>query len=176
MSKNHYVDNKKFLAALEEYVSEYNLAVQDGGDLPRVSEYIGECILKISTELAGKSNFVNYTFKDEMISDAIENCFMYLHKFDPKRSSNPFAYFTQISFYAFVRRIQKEKKQLTTKYKYIRSLDLDDIIRQIHDDGDNGSQLVAYLRKQSDLAKTEVENMPVPKTMKRKPKYLMRDD
>lgn len=172
-TRHHYVNNKDFLIALNEYLAELAVAKQQGTEKPQVSEYIGTCLVKIATELAGKSNFVNYTFKDEMISDAIENCFVYLDRFDPEKSSNPFAYFTQISYYAFVRRIQKEKKQVTTRHRYIQSLDLDDIIRQIHDEGDTGSQLVSYLKKQSDLAKADEDAIEVPKAMKRKPKYLM---
>jgi predicted RNA binding protein with dsRBD fold (UPF0201 family) len=174
MTKNHYVNNKDFLAALNLYLGELRDANIAGLAKPQVSEYIGECLIKIATELSGKSNFMNYTFRDEMISDAIENCFVYLDRFDPAKSSNPFGYFTQISYYAFVRRIQKEKKQLTTRYRYIQSMDIDDIIRQIHDDGETGGHLVTYLQKQSDLAKEDAEAVVVPVSVKRKPKYLMK--
>lgn len=174
MNKVHYVNNKDFLTALIVYLDELKECEAKGLEKPQVSEYIGECIVKIANELSNKSNFVSYTFKDEMISDAIENCFVYIDRFDPAKSSNPFAYFTQIAYYAFVRRIQKEKKQVATRYRYIESLDLDNIIRQIHDDAENGSHLMAYLKKQSDLAKAEAEAIELPKKLKRKPKYLMK--
>jgi len=74
--------------------------------------------LMIATRLSNKPNFASYTFRDDMISDAIENCILYMHNFDPKKSQNPFAYFTQIIHYAFIRRIEREKKYSYTKYKY----------------------------------------------------------
>ena len=82
-------------------------------------EYIVNCILKIANGLSNRPNFINYTYKDEMISDGIENCLQYIYNFDPTKSKNPFAYFTQIIYYAFIRRIQKEKKQQHIKHKMI---------------------------------------------------------
>ena len=93
--------------------------------------HIGECFVKIANHLAYKSNFVNYTFREEMILDGIENCITYINNFDPAKSSNPFAYFTQITYYAFLRRIQKEKKQLDAKYRYIQSLDLQTMMDEL---------------------------------------------
>ena len=84
---------------------------------PQIPNYVGRCLLQIANRLATKPNFANYTFKDDMISDGIENCVSYIHNFDPEKSNNPFAYFTQIIYYAFLRRIQKEKKQLYIKHK-----------------------------------------------------------
>lgn len=175
-TKTHYVNNKDFLVALNVYLGELKDAADAGLPKPQVSEYIGECLVKIANELSGKSNFMNYTYRDEMVSDAIENCFVYLDRFDPAKSSNPFAYFTQISYFAFVRRIKKEQRQLATRYRYIQSMDIDNIIRQIHDEGDTGSQLVSYLKKQSDLAKEDAEKVVIPKAMNKKPKYLMKPD
>jgi DNA-directed RNA polymerase specialized sigma subunit len=88
---------------------------------------LGECFLKIATHLSFKPNFVNYIFKDDMISDGIENCVMYIHNFDPEKSQNPFAYFTQIIHYAFLRRIQKEKKQLEIKNKILERTGFDEV-------------------------------------------------
>ena len=115
----HYVNNKEFLTAIVEYKVAVRLAAERGQPKPRITNYLGECFLKIATHLSYKPNFVNYMFKDDMICDGIENCVQYINNFDPEKSSNPFAYFTQIIHYAFLRRIQKEKKQLEIKTKII---------------------------------------------------------
>ena len=124
----HYVNNKELLAALIDYRAE--VAVNKMKDLPkpRISNYLGECFLKIATHLSYKPNFVNYMFRDDMISDGIENCVQYIHNFDPNKSRNPFAYFTQIIHYAFLRRIQKEKKQLEIKTKIIEKTGYDEVM------------------------------------------------
>jgi|SaaInl1SG_22_DNA_1037389.scaffolds.fasta_scaffold00607_17 DNA-directed RNA polymerase specialized sigma24 family protein len=113
----HYVDNKKFLEALKAYKEVVNDAEASGDDRPRVPEYVGECFLLIAQRLSYRPNFMNYTFKDDMISDGIENCLAYIDNFNPEKSNNPFAYFTQIIYYAYLRRIQKEKRQTYIKYK-----------------------------------------------------------
>ena len=115
--KEHYVNNKEFLAAMVDFRNNVQLAEKNGDERPRVTPYIGECLMKIAVHLSHKPNFINYTFKEEMISDGIENCLQYIDNFNPEKSQNPFAYFTQIIYYAFLRRIQKEKKHLYTKYK-----------------------------------------------------------
>jgi hypothetical protein len=132
----HYVNNKELLEAMIVYRSkvEKSYLEEFGKDLkelpkqerakrwktkPRIPRYIGECFLKIATHLSFKPNFVNYMFKEDMISDGIENCVQYVHNFDPEKSQNPFAYFTQIIHYAFLRRIQKEKRQLDIKNKIL---------------------------------------------------------
>ena len=114
-NKPHYVNNKEFLAALVEWNKTFDL--DKGDQVPPVTNYIAECFLKISTHLSYRPNFINYTYRDEMISDGIENCLQYVKNFDPIKSQNPFAYFTQIIYYAFLRRIQKEKKQVYIKHK-----------------------------------------------------------
>ena len=143
----HYVDNKKFLQALIDYKKHIDGEVAAGNEIPRVPNYIGECFVKIATHLSYKSNFINYTFRDDMISDGIENCLTAAAKFDPSKSSNPFAYYTQIIYFAFIRRIQKEKKHQATKYKIIENLDLDSIIQQ-NDDSESARQLIEFLKKQ----------------------------
>ena len=115
----HYVNNKEFLAAIIVHRDNVALAKARGEPKPRISNYLGECFLKIATHLSFKQNFVNYMFKEDMISDGIENCVQYIHNFDPEKSQNPFAYFTQIIHYPFLRRIQKEKKQLEIKNKIL---------------------------------------------------------
>jgi hypothetical protein len=121
----HYVNNAEFLEALKQHRHQVQLAAENGTEKPRLSNYIGECILKIATHLSYKPNFINYTFRDEMISDGIENCLMYIDNFNPDKSSNPFAYFTQIIYYAFIRRIQREKKQTLIKGKIVMEMPFD---------------------------------------------------
>ena len=165
---SHYVDNKKFLAALIEYKKSIDAAKAEGKGIPQVPKYIGECFIKIATHLSYKSNFINYTFKDDMISDGIENCLTAATKFDPEKSSNPFAYYTQIIYFAFIRRIQKEKKHQATKYKIIENLDMDAIM-QGSDDTEAGRQLIDYLKKQLDNIDPEKRETPAQtKTRKRK--------
>jgi len=134
--KNEYINNQDFLDALISYKSKVKTSIEAGYPKPRIPDYIGECFLKISNNLAKRPNFYNYTYKDEMISDAIENCLMYFENFDPGKSSNPFAYFTQICWYAFVRRIDKEKKQQYIKYKATESFGVldEEELRELGDD------------------------------------------
>ncbi len=115
----HYVNNKEFLAALIKYREDKEIALIQGKPKPPIPRYIGECFLKIANHLSFKPNFVNYMFKEDMISDGIENCVQYIHNFNPEKSQNPFAYFTQIIHYAFLRRIQREKRQLEIKNKIL---------------------------------------------------------
>ena len=117
MSKKHYVNNADFLASLIDYKERCRKAKKDKKEDPPIPNYVGECFLKIAEHLSRKPNFVSYSFRDEMISDGIENCIQYFRNFDETKSKNPFAYFTQIIYFAFLRRIQKEKKQLYVKYK-----------------------------------------------------------
>jgi DNA-directed RNA polymerase specialized sigma24 family protein len=117
----HYVDNQRFLLEMTEYQNERKTAKENGIELPPCPDYIGECFLKIAQRLSFRPNFINYAFREDMISDGIENCVQYMNNFNPEKSKNPFAYFTQIIYYAFIRRIQKEKKQLYIKYKTMDS-------------------------------------------------------
>ena len=115
----HYVNNKELLEALIVYRAKVAHAKENDLPKPRITNYLGECFLKIATHLSYKPNFVNYMFRDDMISDGIENCVQYIENFNPEKSKNPFAYFTQIIYYAFLRRIQKEKRQLEIKNKIL---------------------------------------------------------
>ena len=134
----HYVNNKEFLAAIVAY----KLAILEAEKLeqpkPRITNYLGECFLKIATHLSYKPNFVNYMFKDDMICDGIENCVQYIDNFNPDKSRNPFAYFTQIIHYAFLRRIQKEKRQLDIKQKIIEKSGYDEVF--VADERDKSSE------------------------------------
>lgn len=173
-TSRHYVDNKEFLKAITEYREKVIAAEEAGEDKPRVTEYLGECMVKIANHLAYKSNFVNYTFRDEMILDGIENCITYIDNFDPEKSKNPFAYFTQITYYAFIRRIQKEKKQMDTKKKYIGSLDMQELLSADADGQEGNAEYLAYIRKAVDEAATLEEKHADQKSSvkKRRPKYL----
>ena len=150
-----------------EYKAEIDAAKVDGKEIPRVTDYIGECFVKIATHLSYKSNFINYTFRDDMISDGIENCLTAAAKFDPSKSSNPFAYYTQIIYFAFIRRIQKEKKHQATKYKIIENLDLESIIQQ-NDDSDSARQLIEFLKKQLDGIDPEKRETPAQSKARKK--------
>lgn len=115
--KSHYVNNADLLECINNYKKECKAAKAEGGPKPKIPDYIGKCLMLIAENLSHKPNFISYSFRDEMIADGIENCIMYFDNFDPKKSNNPFAYFTQIIYFAFLRRIHKEKKQLYVKYK-----------------------------------------------------------
>jgi hypothetical protein len=119
----NYIDNAKFLKEIIAYKKQVRMAKREKLPKPGVNDYIGKCFLDIATNLARKPNFVNYIFKEDMISDGVENCLMYVENFDPKKSKNPFAFFTQITFYSFIRRIQKEKKYLYAKMAYFQEKD-----------------------------------------------------
>ena len=115
--ENHYVNNNDFYAAIVEYRKVVQANQSDGLPTPPIPYYIGDCLIKIANKLSYSPNFINYTFREEMVSDGLENCVNYFHNFDPTKSTNPFSYFTQIIYYAFLRRIQKEKKYLYIKHK-----------------------------------------------------------
>ena len=131
----HYVNNKEFLEALIVFKAKCATAKEAGETRPRISNYIGECFLKIATHLSYKPNFVNYMFREDMICDGIENCVQYIENFNPEKSKNPFAYFTQIIYYAFLRRIQKEKRQLEIKNKILTKSGYDQVF---HTDDKSG--------------------------------------
>ena len=148
--KPHYVDNKKFLAAMTEYRALRIKAEEEGKPRPTVTNYIGECYLKIANHLSYRPNFINYTYRDDMISDGIENCLQYMDNFDPEKSNNPFAYFTQIIYYAFIRRIQKEKKQQEVKQKMIANYGIEQMMDSLDgDDTQYQSQMLDFLRRNS---------------------------
>jgi len=146
--KPHYVDNKKFLEAMIEYRDRCEKAKNRNRKKPDVTNYIGECFLKIANHLSYRPNFINYTFRDDMISDGIENCLQYMDNFNPDKSKNPFAYFTQIIYYAFIRRIQKEKKQIQIKSKLIANAGVENMMDQLQgDDQQYQSQLLDFLQR-----------------------------
>lgn len=113
----HYVNNKDFLEAVIKHKEACESARARGVREPIVPDYIGECIFHIANRLARRPNFSGYSFKEDMIMDGVENCIKYVEKFNPEKSNNAFAYFTQIVWFAFLQRIAKEKKFLYTKLK-----------------------------------------------------------
>jgi hypothetical protein len=146
-SKEYYVNNKDFLAAIIAYKDEVELAKKKDLPRPRIPNYIGDCFLKIATHLSFKPNFVNYMFREDMISDGIENCVQYINNFNPDKSKNPFAYFTQIIWFAFLRRISKEKKQLDIKQKILERSGFDEVM---HTD-DYGSDMIGMNQSYADM-------------------------
>ena len=153
----HYVDNSKFLEAMREYKILCEDAKKNNKEKPLVSNYIGGCFLKIANHLSYRPNFINYTYRDDMISDGIENCLQYLDNFDPEKSKNPFAYFTQIIYYAFIRRIQKEKKQVEIKQKLLHDSNFDDLALQPQDDTAYTNQFTEFLRNNQTVDEKPVE-------------------
>ena len=164
--KEHYVNNKEFLEGMKAYKKRCREAKKAGKIKPPVDDYLGSCFLKIANHLSYRPNFINYTFRDDMISDGIENCLQYLDNFNPAKSNNPFAYFTQIIYYAFVRRIQKEKKQTTIKQKLILDNNYDDMALQPGEDREFTNQFREFLQKNTRLEE------PVKKETKKKTKKV----
>ena len=162
----HYVNNKEFLEAMKLYRKSVNKAKREKRPKPPVTDYIGSCFLKIANHLSYRPNFINYTFRDDMISDGIENCLQYLDNFNPKTSNNPFAYFTQIIYYAFIRRIQKEKKQITIKQRMIQESNYDDLALQPGEDREFKNQFTEFLKK--NMPVDEPVTKPVKKKKKKK--------
>ena len=166
-NKLHYVDNAKFLEAMIEYKAEYDNAVKKGKELPQISEYLGSVFLKIAQRLSFRPNFINYAFKNDMISDGIENCLQYVKNFNPEKSNNPFAYFTQIIYYAFIRRIQKEKKQQVIKRKLILKSGIDMTTTNSGDDKEYQDAYIDYLQKNMLITEEDIDK---PKPAKKKKK------
>jgi hypothetical protein len=142
--KTHYVNNADFLNALIDYREKCSIAKKQNKPEPSIPNYIGECFMKIAEHLSRKPNFVMYSFRDEMIGDAIENCILYFRNFDPNKSKNPFAYFTQIIYFAFLRRIAREKKQLYVKYKATEQFGILDEGELYEDENGNLKQFEMY--------------------------------
>ena len=110
--KNNFIDNKEFYAAMVDFRAKCDRAKDAGEDRPIIPRYIGKCFLDIAEHLSMRPNFSNYMYRQDMVMDAVENCVVYCHRFDPEKSQNPFSYFTQVCWYAFIRRIGKEKRQI----------------------------------------------------------------
>jgi hypothetical protein len=156
----HYVNNKEFSQAVVDYVRVLNEAQSKEETLPVVPNYIASCFLKIAEGLSHKSNFIRYTYREEMVMDAVENCLRAIENYNVEaatRTGNPnaFAYFTQISWYAFLRRIAKEKKQQDVKLKYLSQSGLEEYIATNQDD----SQSVQVVRAFVDQLKDRIDKV-----------------
>ena len=161
--KQHYVDNKLFFAEMQKWKEEINEQEQVDDLPPMVTEYMGDCFYKIATHLSYRPNFINYTYREEMIGDGIENCIRYAKNFNPDKSKNPFAYFTQIIYYAFIRRITKEKKQTAIKQKII-----DNTATKTYDvmEGDDDIYENSYM----EFLRDNLEQKEIPKPKRKKSK------
>lgn len=140
----NYVNNQEFNEALAAYKQE----LKENPDA-QIPEYIGRCILDIANRFSMRPNFYGYSYRDEMVSDAVENCLMYVGNYDPTRGTSAFSYFTQICFYAFLRRIQREKKQSYIKHQLVKEMPMEAFDTQGHDDTDYASSYVAYVQSNS---------------------------
>lgn len=152
-ARPHYVDNKKFGEAIVEYVNRVTAAKESEQQIPIVPNYIADCFLKISEGLSHKVNFIRYTYREEMVMDAVENCLRAINNYNPNAvtrtgTPNAFAYFTQICYFAFLRRIEKEKKQQDIKFKYIEQSGIEEFIANIQgDDTHNEQAFIDSLRE-----------------------------
>ena len=165
--KAHYVDNEKFLKEMDLYKKALREAEDSGQDRPIVPDYIGECIMKIATKLSYSPNFINYSYREDMVLDGIENCLQYIHNFDSEKSKNPFAYFTQIVWYAFLRRIAKEKKQSYIKGKLIQEIPFDAFELQQHDeDGHYANSYIDFMQAHGTFDTSTLEKTKVKKKKK----------
>ena len=165
MAKKNYVDNNLFLQEMIAYRADVEDAKNQKKSKPRLPNYVGKCFMMIAENLSHKPNFLSYSFRDEMISDAIENCVMYADNFNPDKSTNPFAYFTQIVYYAFLRRIQREKKQLYIKYKSTEFIGVTDSFEQLEGEDGYNRQFEMY-----DNISEFIENFENSKKMKKQAK------
>lgn len=134
----HYIDNKVFYAEMVKWKALVDTERAAERKTPPVTDYIGKCFLDITNHLSYRPNFINYPYREEMIGDGIENCLMYASNFDPSKSKNPFSYFTQIIYFAFLRRIAKEKKQMYIRYKLLEAADKTGKVRRNLLDSSNG--------------------------------------
>ena len=143
--QKHYINNADFLKELVDYKEACKQAKKEKKPKPAIPNYIGECFMKIAEGLSHKPNFINYTYRDEMISDGIENCLQYFDNFDSAKSKNPFAYFTQIIYFAFLRRIGKEKKQTYVKYKATEQMGILDEMEMMEFEDGTTKQFELYV-------------------------------
>ena len=161
--KPHYVNNKEFSLAVVDYCNRLQKAQkQKSKKIPVIDNYIAECLLKIAEGLSHKSNFIRYTYREEMVMDAVENCLKAIKNYDIETATrtgtpNAFAYFTQIAWYAFLRRIDKEKKQQDIKLKYMANIEYEDLVdneNSTEQSDEAGQFLVDTLRQKIDDIKS----------------------
>ena len=147
-----------------------NKAKRSKDKMPPVTDYIGMCFFKIAEHLSHRPNFINYPFREDMISDGVENCLQYAHNFDSKKSKNPFSYFTQIIYYAFLRRIEKEKKQAYIKYRCLEENNIDSKFVEWLKENGEAATFSEFLQKNFSLTETDLEKMEKLAKKKKKKK------
>jgi hypothetical protein len=163
----HYVNNAEMLESIKSYKAKLKDARDNNTEEPRIPEYLGECVLKIATRLSQKANFINYSYRDDMILDGIENCIQCMNSFDPEKSSNPFSYFTQVIYFAFLRRIAKEKKQSYIKGKLVQEMAFDTFDLQGHDDdADFKNAYASFMQMHSTFDDSFIKNKEKKKKVK----------
>ena len=177
MAKNkaHYVNNKDFSQAVYDYVLESNTAKEKEIQVPKVTDYIAKCFIKIAEGLSHRPNFVRYTYREEMVMDAVENCLRAIRNYNIETATrtgkpNAFSYFTQICYYAFIRRITKEKKQQDIKFKFIEKMGIEDFTQMGMDDA-GAQETMAYvdqLRQRISQVRTKDEAIKVFKKEEKK--------
>lgn len=172
-SRKNYVNNAEFYQAMVEYKNACKDAEESGDEPPRIPNYIGECIYEIANRLSYKPNFINYSYRDDMISDGIENAVMCVRNFDPDKSKNPFAYFTQVIYFAFIRRIQKEKKQLYVKHKVVENSVLSGTAVNNSEHSNQGG--AAFIDLNNDYMSDFVENYEASMEKKKKQKETKKE-
>jgi hypothetical protein len=177
----HYVNNKEFSQAVVDYVNLVKDAKSSDKEVPRISEYIGRCFLKIAEGLSHKPNFIRYTYREEMVMDGVENCIKAIMNYNIAAATrtgtpNAFAYFTQICYYAFIRRIMKEKKQQDIKFRYIEHAGIEDFLTKSEDGGEfmsgQESGFIDVLKKRIDQVKSSDKSI---KEFKKKIKSSTKD-
>jgi DNA-directed RNA polymerase specialized sigma24 family protein len=165
--KNFYVDNHALYDALVDWQKATRSAHRKKLPNPALPDYIAECMMKMATRLSQKAGFVNYTYREDMIGDALESCLRYIHNFNPKRSTNAFAYITQIIHNAFIRRIQKEQKQLYVKMRIVDEADFaHSYERQDGDTTHYNNSYVTYLQENKGDVISKFENWKEQKKSK----------
>jgi DNA-directed RNA polymerase specialized sigma24 family protein len=167
-SLRHYVDNEKFLKSMNEWKKDVKKAEKKGQKRPPVTDYIAECFIMIAEHLSQRPNFINYPFREDMVGDGIENCIAYAHNFDSEKSSNPFSYFTQIIYYAFLRRIEREKKQSFIKYKCLQMNDVDGKFVDWLQNNQGSSTFSEFLQHTFFLSENDIEKMEAKEKVKKK--------
>lgn len=168
--EKHYVNNDEFLAAMLKWKKQVNKAKKKNEKIPPVTDYIATCFFKIAEHLSHRPNFINYPFKEDMIGDGIENCLQYAHNFDPEKSENPFSYFTQIIYYAFLRRIEKEKKQAYIKYKCLEMNNIDQKFTDWLKENKEAATFGEFLQKNFFLSEQDIESIENKIVVKKKRK------
>tara|TARA_B100001287_G_scaffold244493_1_gene221189 strand:- start:1729 stop:2310 length:582 start_codon:yes stop_codon:yes gene_type:complete len=147
--KPHYVNNREFSEAVMEYAISCRDAKEKETTVPKVTDYIARCFIKIAEGLSHRPNFVRYTYREEMVMDAVENCLRAIGNYNIETATrtgkpNAFSYFTQICYFAFIRRITKEKRQQDIKFKFIEKMGIDDFVAMGMDEA-GAEETAAYV-------------------------------